>query len=273
MHGGPTPDPAYVGARTVLLDVLEYLNVHRDSVILVGAQAIYLHVGDDDLAIAPHTTDGDLVIDPNRLLDEPRLSTLLAQAGFTLAIRPGTWRRHDVPIDLLVPTALAGPGRRGARLGPHGNDVARRAAGLEATLVDHAHMRIRSLERTDVREFDVRVAGVASLLVAKVHKLAERQHDVRRLEAKDALDVLRLLRHSPTADLARTLARLERDPLAGVSTTEARTLLAAMFGSRDGVGASMAAHATVGLENADTVRQSCEVLTKRLMNAWGAQRD
>ena len=57
-------DELYVMARRVLLDVLGALGDHRDAIVLVGAQAVYLRVGDADLAITPYTTDGDLVIDP-----------------------------------------------------------------------------------------------------------------------------------------------------------------------------------------------------------------
>ena len=54
-------------ARRVLLDGLVALGEHRQALILVGAQAIYLHTGDADLAVAPFTTDSDLVLDPTRL--------------------------------------------------------------------------------------------------------------------------------------------------------------------------------------------------------------
>jgi hypothetical protein len=60
---GVTDDP-YVRARRVLLDALEALNEHRNAVILVGAQAIYLHVGEGDIAVAVYTTDGDIALDP-----------------------------------------------------------------------------------------------------------------------------------------------------------------------------------------------------------------
>ena len=56
---GVTDDP-YVRARRVLLDALEALDEHRNAVILVGAQAIYLHVGEGDIAVAVYTTDGDI---------------------------------------------------------------------------------------------------------------------------------------------------------------------------------------------------------------------
>ena len=45
------PDPLYVLARAALLDALEALGPQRDATILVGAQAIYLHTGDIDLAV------------------------------------------------------------------------------------------------------------------------------------------------------------------------------------------------------------------------------
>jgi hypothetical protein len=40
----------YLLARRVLLDALDTLGPHRDAVVLVGAQAVYLHTGDGDLA-------------------------------------------------------------------------------------------------------------------------------------------------------------------------------------------------------------------------------
>ena len=51
--------PEYVVARCVLLDALTALRTHLDAVVLVGAQAVYLHAGDADLAVAPTTTDAD----------------------------------------------------------------------------------------------------------------------------------------------------------------------------------------------------------------------
>jgi len=34
------PDPEYVAARRTLLDALEALGDHRDSIVVVGAQAV-----------------------------------------------------------------------------------------------------------------------------------------------------------------------------------------------------------------------------------------
>ena len=71
MPGAIAPEPKYVTARRVLLDAYVALGTHRNTVVLVGAQAIYLRVGEGDMAVTPYTTDGDLVIDPRELDDEP----------------------------------------------------------------------------------------------------------------------------------------------------------------------------------------------------------
>jgi len=49
-----------------------------------------------------------------------------------------------------------------------------------------------------------------ALLIAKLHKIAERvaERDQRRLDDKDALDILRLLQATDTLVLAATATRL-----------------------------------------------------------------
>jgi len=81
----------YAAARTVLLDALEALEEQRDAVVLVGAQAIYLHTGDADIAVPAFTTDGDLVIEPSRLKDRPRLVEAMERAQFAPGRQPGSW--------------------------------------------------------------------------------------------------------------------------------------------------------------------------------------
>lgn len=61
------PDPVYVAARRVLLDALEALRGRLEALVLVGAQAVYVHAGEADLSVAPTTSDGDLAIHPKRL--------------------------------------------------------------------------------------------------------------------------------------------------------------------------------------------------------------
>ncbi len=260
-------DPEYVLARRVLLDALEALGPHRDSVVLVGAQAIYIHVGEADIAVAPYTTDGDLAIDPSRVAPLPLLADALTAGGFTPdLIQPGQWTGgDDVRVDLMVPESLAGAGRRGADLGPHGRRVARRARGLEASLVDNSIRSIEALEAGDDRRFDLRVAGPAALLVAKIHKIAERQGSPDRLVDKDALDVLRILRGVSTGDLAQKLQDLGVDSLAGEVTRAAIDDLQSLFGSSGSPGSQMAARAAEPLEDPATIAASCGALTADLL--------
>ena len=57
MPGASKPE---IQARTALLDALEALGAHRDAVVLIGAQAIYIHTGEAPVALAPFTKDADL---------------------------------------------------------------------------------------------------------------------------------------------------------------------------------------------------------------------
>ncbi|MHB1538377.1 MAG: GSU2403 family nucleotidyltransferase fold protein [Solirubrobacteraceae bacterium] len=129
-------------ARSVLLDALEALASHRQALVLIGAQAIYLHTGAADVALAETTKDSDLALDTRLLAREPLLEDAMRRAEFALDPRspqPGSWLgRHGLPVDLMVPEALAGKGgRRGARIPPHSKLAVRRARGLEAAVVDH----------------------------------------------------------------------------------------------------------------------------------------
>ncbi|MCA1709138.1 MAG: hypothetical protein LC808_40000, partial [Actinobacteria bacterium] len=73
-------DPLYIEARRVLLDALDALVIHRDAIIVVGAQAVYMRTGASDIPVAPFTTDGDITLDPSRLGDEPTLGEAMENA-------------------------------------------------------------------------------------------------------------------------------------------------------------------------------------------------
>ncbi len=75
-----------MAARRVLLDALVALELQASAVIVAGAQAIYLHTGHGDLAVAPYTTDGDLAIDPALLDETPELEAAMRAAGFELSL-------------------------------------------------------------------------------------------------------------------------------------------------------------------------------------------
>jgi hypothetical protein len=254
----------------VLLDALAALAPFRDAVVLVGAQAIYLHTGDTGLAVAPYTTDADLALHPELLVPDPTLEAVLRQGGFVPAPGElGIWAQapSQDTVDLLVPEQLGGPGRRGARLGPHGNRVARKARGLEAVLVDKSWMTVAALEQEDIRQAEVWVAGPSALLVAKLHKLAERQSIPSRLDDKDALDVYRLLQSIPTETFAVGLRTLRRASLFGAVTEDAVGFLRDLFGRMDAIGSLMAARALDPLEDPLTVAASCSALTDDLLTA------
>lgn len=237
-----------VAARSALLDALQALAVHRDALVLIGAQAIYLHTGAAVVGLAEATKDSDLAIDPRELDDDPLLDDAMSAAGFHRDLvhpQPGAWLSPTgIPVDLMVPEALAGDGgRRGARIPPHSRHAARRTPGLEAVLVDHAPMVITAVDPADTRTVTIKVAGPAALLVAKLHKLGERKDDPGRLVDKDAHDTYRLLVAIDTEQLAKRLAELSDDPLAGPATTTAIGYLRDLFGGTDDLGAAMAGRA------------------------------
>jgi hypothetical protein len=261
-------DAEYVAARRVLLDALEALAAHRPAIVVVGAQAIYLRTGADDVGfapyttdvglavgISPYTTDGDLTIDPHALRNEPHLGQTMQAAGFEPAAgEPGVWlantviegRELEVPIDLIVPEAVAPPGgRRGARLGAHGKHAARRAVGLEAALVDHSPMTVSGLEESDARALEVDVAGLAALMVAKAHKIHDRILSPRtdRVDDKDAADLYRVMQTTAPAELGARLAELRQDAIAGSVTDAAVGYMNELFGRRGADGVQMAVRA------------------------------
>lgn len=268
-------DPIYVAARATLLDALQALEGHRASIILVGAQAVYLHTGDADVAVAPYTTDGDLALDPRILGDQPALEAAMVAGGFALKVdQVGIWtgaRAVDekiVTVDLLVPDSLGGGGTRGARLDGHDRKAARKVRGIEGCLIDKSTFTIASLEASDLRSFELAVAGPAALLVSKCYKLGERIADGgRRVKAKDAHDVLRLLRGVPTEALALGFTIMKADEVSRDVAETGLTYLKSLFASARLAGCDLAAQAAAGLENEETVRQSCATLTSDLVEA------
>ena len=260
-------DPQYIVARAVLLDALEALGDQRDAIIVVGAQAIYLHTGTIELAVPEFTIDADLTIDPSLLRDVPEIESALRAARFARGNRVGAWViQRDVAgvamtveVDLMVPEAVGGPGRRAARLPGHAKDVARKARGLEAALVDKMTMTISALDPADRRWFDVAVAGRMALLIAKLHKVAERvtERDQRRLDDKDALDILRLLQATDTLVLAATVTRLLETDVARAVTREALAVLKDHFTDARAAGPQMAGRAAGVLMPADEVAHRC----------------
>jgi hypothetical protein len=140
---------------------------------------------------------------------------------------------------------------------------------LEGALVDNSVMRLNALDVGDRRRFEIRVAGPSALLVAKLHKLADRgaEREARRLRDKDALDVFRILRAIPAERLAQGLRQLRDSALAGDITREAITHLGDLFGATASPGTMMVVRATERLEDSSVIRASCVVLTGDLIRA------
>ncbi len=271
-------DELYVLARRVLLDALDALGPHRGAMVLVGAQAVYLRVKEADLAVAPFTTDGDLAIDPSILKEIPPLEQALIAAHFLpkSSDSVGIWitKRStsrqveaEVAVDLLVPKSMSpGKGTRAARLPGHDSRAARMVQGIEGALVNAEVMKIEALEASDTRAFDMRVAGPAALLMAKVHKINDRQGTSRKSD-KDALDVLRLLRGTETDDLAKRCEKLLNDHRSAEAAKVGHGLIETQFAKRSGTGVEMAVRSAGALADADEIAASCVALAGDLLAA------
>ena len=271
--------PEYVAARTVLLDVLEALGSQREAIIVVGAQAIYMHTEHGGITgFAPYTTDADLALAPSRLADKPHIEKLLEDANFEQKGDPGIWWKTividgtptDVDVDIMVPEHFApAGGRRSVRLPPHDKMIARKAIGLEGSILDHDLMEVAALDGTDSRQFTIRVAGPAALIVAKVYKLRDRLADGKlgRIADKDAADVYRLMIAVPLREFLRRLGPVMNDETAGPVCREAIELMERLFGSRGAEGVRMARDALRIAVPSERVIDVCTRFTRQLREA------
>jgi hypothetical protein len=260
-QGFQAGDPALlVASRRILLDALDALIVHIDSLVLVGAQAVYLRSPDAASAAPPFTSDADLGLDPRLLENEPQLEAAMRAAEFELADpnQPGIWQRLTqvgnqadvgINVDLLVPEQFAGPGRRAARIPPHATESARRVEGLETALVDNSWLIVTSLEpAVDHRAREVKVAGVPALLVAKAFKIRDRLANPRagREADKDAADVIRLMQVSQPEKIAADFTQLVEDQETGSVTRTGLRLLRQQFSQQRTEGTVLAEQALAG---------------------------
>ncbi len=266
-------DSLTVAARSALLDALEALGAHRDDVIVIGAQAVYLRSGHANVAIAEFTKDSDLVVDPRQLAGEPLLENAMHAAGFLPAAsnQPGAWMNPDgIPVDLMVPDALqASTGRhRSARIPPHSDRATRRTVGLEACIVQHTRMTITALDPADKRSNEANVASIAALIVAKIHKIHERLGNPRRVNNKDAHDVYRLLiAATDTAALANSFGELLAHPVSESITLQAVSWLGELFESSAAIGSKMAGETEAGVGDPEQVSISAHLLVDDLLKA------
>jgi hypothetical protein len=144
----------------------------------------------------------------------------------------------------------------------------RRAVGLEAAVVDNSVMEIPALAANDHRRMTARVAGAASLIVAKMHKISDREHRPDHLSDKDAHDVYRLLVAVSTQALADSLRLLITDDLAGPATRASLAILERLFAAGPtALGSLMAGRTEEGLGEPDVVAASCVILASDLLQA------
>lgn len=205
----------YVHARRALLDVLDALRSHSESLVLVGSQAIYLRAGNSTVGVPQYTTDADLAIDPDIIASRPDIALLMRAAGFHAEGQPGHWQNaNQIAIDLMVPAgSIPEQEGRTARILGHDDQTARRTSGLELSIVSNSLMTISALDDLDPRSFELAVASFAALLVAKLTKIRERQwQPLRRQLPKDATDVLLILRQMDFDEVTAALGEARSGP-------------------------------------------------------------
>lgn len=210
-------------SRRAIINVVEVLQVHADSLTLVGAHAVLLRTMELDVPRMP-TGDGDLGVTPGLVGDVPSIEALLAAAGYEhrTTARPGLWGRtpYDEPdgtrsyrekIDLLAPHGLSGTASRSKRGVPalqsaHGKLAVGNALGLElaafnrslVTITDFADPRLTA---------DLQVADIPALILAKGSKIGERLREPRKgpVRDKDLGDLWRLMAVTDPAETARVI--------------------------------------------------------------------
>ena len=258
-----------IESRGALMEVLDTLGIHRKSVVLVGAQAIYLQTLNFRSSVAAFTKDADLALKIEGLANEPSIEIVLSRGGFTLADskNPGQWlTKNGIPVDLMVPASIAGAHRRRADLPSHGKLTARSTSGIEGCIVDCELKSIDSLDPADSRTFEIFVAGPASLLVAKTFKISDRLEDKRRLADKDAHDVYRLLSGVPMESLVDGFETLFGDPMSEEVARIGCGYLQGLFADGPSAqGSIRAARAEEVFGTGETIARSVSLLSEELL--------
>lgn len=211
-------------SRRLLVDTIRHLEPFRDSLTVIGAHAVFALVQDviPEL-VMQSTNDADLAVNPAFVASRPEIIALMAEAGLepASADRPGIYgyksesginQVERTTIDLIVPEAYAGAGRRAARITGQ-KDATTKAEGIELALHDRSLMTISPLPGDpDQETVEIMVAGHAALLAAKAYKIRDRikQHSDRphRLRPKDSIDIGLLMLTSKPAEVAETMRRV-----------------------------------------------------------------
>jgi hypothetical protein len=240
-------------SRRLLIDTIRQLEPFHESLTVVGAHAVFARVESVlPEMVMPSTKDADLAVNPAFVASEPTILSLLAEAGLepASADRPGIYgyasesgrpQGDRTTIDLIVPAAYAGAGRRAARI-PGQRNATTRAEGIELALYDRSSMMLHPLPGDpDQEPVEAMVAGHAALLVAKVYKIRDRVRDFGsrpyRLRPKDSVDVGLLMLASDPIEVAETMRRIcaERPEIAGLAAETARVIESQYLHDESGV--------------------------------------
>ena len=211
-------------SRRAIINVVDVLAVHAESLTLVGAYAVLLRTTDLDVPRMP-TGDGDLGVTPGLVGDLPSIEALLAEAGYEhrTTARPGLWGRKPYDesdgtrsfrekIDLLAPHGLSGTASRSKRSVPalqpaHGKLSVGNALGLELAAFNRSLVTITDLADPRLAA-EIHVAEIPALILAKGSKIGERLRERRRgpVRDKDLGDLWRLMAVADPDDTARVIA-------------------------------------------------------------------
>jgi hypothetical protein len=233
-----TPRTEIEWSRRAIINVIDVLAVHAESLTLVGAHAVMLRTMDLDVPRMP-TNDGDLGVTPGLAADVPSIEALLAGAGYEhrTTARPGLWGRepYDEPdrtrsfrekIDLLAPHGLSGTVSRTKRGVPalqraHGKLAVGNAFGLELAAFDRSRMTITDF--VDPRlSAEIHVAGIPALILAKGSKIGERLREPRKgpVRDKDLGDLWRLMAVADPAETAAVIGEFVDHPEVGANVCQ-----------------------------------------------------
>jgi hypothetical protein len=211
-------------SRRAIVNVVDVLAVHAESLTLVGAHAVLLRTMDLDAPRMP-TGDGDLGVTPGLVGDLPSIQMLLGEAGYEhrTTARPGLWgrgpydeadgtRSYREKIDLLAPHGLSGTTSRSRRGVPtlqsaHGKLTVGNALGLELAAFNRSRMTITDFADSRLSA-EIHVAEIPALILAKGSKVGERLREPRKgtVRDKDLGDLWRLMAVADPGETAPVMA-------------------------------------------------------------------
>lgn len=225
-------------SRRAIINVVEVLEVHAESLTLVGAHEVLLRTMDLDVPRMP-TGDGDLGVTPGLVGDLPSIEALLAEAGYEhrTTARPGLWGRtpYDEPdgvrsfrekIDLLAPHGLSATGSRSKRGVPalqpaHGKLAVGNALGLELAAFNRSMVTISDFADPRLTA-EIHVAEIPALILAKGSKIGERLREPRKgpVRDKDLGDLWRLMAVADPGETHRVIEDFIDHPEVGVDVRQ-----------------------------------------------------